>query len=131
MNRSKEALLDYFMIEELLKNARQEVLYPHIEKDGNSGGGSSGFNKNKEETKCIKIAEDKKIKNLEEIKKGVENALRQVTGSEKEIVEMLYNTADRNKKKFKEVSKITGIPVNYIKNIDISIQILVGQILGY
>ena len=131
MNRSKEALLDYFMIEELLKTARQEVLYPHIEKDGNSGGSSSGFNKNKEETKCIRIAEDKKINNLKEIKKGVEKALSKMVGLDKELIYLLYQTADREKKKYKDVSKITGIDYKYIKNVDVTVLIEVGKILGY
>lgn len=128
---SKEALLDYYIINSLIHEAELELFNPHKEADGNFGGSSPLPVNNREESKNIKIATDKKIARLREVEKEVSNTLKYLPGIEKEIIELIYCSPERKAKTYSDVSKITKIPRKIIKDVDHRVRFLIGQKLGY
>lgn len=132
LNKSKEALLDYYMIDELILQAEEAAWHPETNDDDQNVGGSSNSKVNNAvESQYVKALTNKKVANLKEIRDKVGIVIVKLPGLEKEVMSLLYQTTNRKVKSYKEVSQITRIPTNYLKSIDDKVKLEVGRILGY
>ena len=131
MNMGEEAIKDFFKIDSLIRDEELNCVVPHREVDDNVGGGSGGFISNPTAAVGEKLATSKKLANLREIEHVVGREYSRLTGFNKEVIDLYFNTGKCARKTDKQVKEITQIPVNYLRNIRVDFTINVCKKLGY
>lgn len=132
LEKCEEILLEYYHIDELIKAAEEQAMYP--DNDPNKFRNNIVFEPitNKEEMKAIGYAQRSgKVRRLERIKKIVPLALDELVGLEKEVISYLYCTGNGKKKPYSKVIKITGLDLFFIQKTDLKAQNLVGEKILY
>lgn len=132
LKRCEEILLEYYHIDKLIKDAEESAMYPDVDPNRVKRNAIYEPITNKEEMKAIRYAQrSNRVRRLQKVKKCVPLVLEQLPGLEKEVISYLYCTSDELKKTYTKVTKITGLDLVFIKQTDLKVQNMIGELFLY
>lgn len=95
---------NYRQLKGQIFNIRENIMVPHVIKDTNTGGGSSGFLSNPTEMTAIRLAENNDLNDIKNIGLAIENTYA-LLPKEKQKMMLAYFIDRDSKLKDKEIAR--------------------------
>lgn len=110
-----QTLNDYDAIDKHIKRRVEELTYPVVRHDDNTGGGSGGFISNPTEKIAITILDDKLISSLNHTKLIVTKVLNELEPDARKVIQLYY--IENKKYTWGDVAKQTNYSEKQCRNI--------------